>query len=415
MRKQIILALAIFMGVFSFAQKKELKDAEKAIKDNNFAEAKTYLQQVESMLSTMDDKNKSKYYYLNSVTLYANGNGSMADIEASVESMGKVKDGYEDELSELKTNMINAFLKKGNAAYETKKYADASNQFESVYKISKNDTIYLYYAAVAAVSEPNYDRALDLYLQLRDIGYTGVGTQYYATNVETGEEEIMDKNTRDLYVKAKSHSNPGKRLTESKRPEIVKNIALIYVNNGDNEKAIDAMQEARAQSPDDVNLILTEANVHYKMGNNDKFKELLEQATKMDPNNAELQYNLGVIASESGDVEAAKKYYRKTLEIDPTFVNAYINMGALVLNGETAIIDEMNKLGTSAADDKRYEELKNKRFELYREAIPYLDKALEIKPKNIDAARTLMNIYSSLGETDKFKAMKAKVEELEGN
>ena len=44
-----------------------------------------------------------------------------------------------------------------------------------------------------------------------------------------------------------------------------------------------------------------------------------------------------------------------------------------------------------------------------------LEKALELRASNIDAARTLMNIYSAIGETDKFKAMKVKVEEMEAN
>ena len=52
------------IGAFSFAQKKELRDAEKAINDNNFADAKSMISQVGSMMSTMDDKEKAKFYFL---------------------------------------------------------------------------------------------------------------------------------------------------------------------------------------------------------------------------------------------------------------------------------------------------------------------------------------------------------------
>ena len=77
----------------------------------------------------------------------------------------------------------------------------------------------------------SYDRALKLYEELKRLGYTGIQKEYFATNVETGEEEeVLDENTRDLYVKAKSHIKPGERLTDSKKPEIVKNVALIYVS-----------------------------------------------------------------------------------------------------------------------------------------------------------------------------------------
>lgn len=414
MRKQIILAVAVSVSALSFAQKKELKEAEKAIKDNNFAEAKTALSQVEPMLSSMDDKSKSKYYYLNSVALFAKGKSNKAEVDAALESMEKITDGYGAEVSELKTEMINSFLKKGNNAYEKQNFKGASNNFETVYNLSQKDTIYLYYAAATAVSVPDYDRALRLYNKLKKLGYTGIGTQYYATNKETGEEEILEKGTRDLYVKAGSHIKPGERKTESKKPEIVKNIALIYVSNGDNEKAIAAMKDARAESPDDINLLMTEANVHFKMGNTEEFKKLLEKATKMDPNNPELQYNLGVISAESGDNEAAKNYYKKAIELDPAYTNAYINTAALIINSQQDIIAEMNNLGTSAADDKKYEELKLKKEELLKEAIPYLSKALELNDKNADAAKTLMEIYSILGQTDDYKKMKAKYESLQG-
>jgi len=413
MKKGLIIALALSISAFSFAQKKELKSAEKAIKGNNFAEAKASLNQAEALLASMDEKNKAKYYYLLGKALYAGGAGNSQDIDKALESLENVKGAYKSEIAELKQTMTNGILTKGNKAYEAKDFSSASKHFEHAYKTSKKDTLFLYYAAATAVNVQEFDRALILYEELKKLGYTGIQKEYFATNAETGEEEVLDKVTRDLYVKAKSHIKPGERVTESKKPEIVKNIALIYVSNGDNEKAIAAMKEARAERPNDINLLLSEANVHFKMGNKEEFKRLLEIATQKDPNNAELQYNLGVIASESDDNEGAKKYYNKAIELDPNYINAYINMAALILNGEQAIIEEMNGLGSSKKDDLRYDELREDRQDIYKSAIPYLDKALSINSKNVNAAKTLMNIYSVLGETDKYKAIKEKIDAIE--
>ncbi|AXP82018.1 photosystem I assembly protein Ycf3 [Mariniflexile rhizosphaerae] len=413
MKKQIIIALAFSVCAFSFAQKKELRAVEKAIKGKNYAEAKAALKQAEALMSSMDDKLKAQYYYLNAEALYADGAGSMDDIDAALKSLENVKEGYASEVSELKQTMVNGILTKGNKSYEGKDYSIASKYFEKAYRLSTKDTLFLYYAAATAVNVQEYDRALDLYEELKQLGYTGIEKQYFATNVETGEEEILDKNTRDLYVKAKSHKDPGERVTESKKPEIVKNVALIYISKGDDEKALAAMKEARAESPDDVNLILSEANIHYKLGNTKEFKALLEKATQMDPNNPELQYNLGVIAAESGQPEEAKAYYEKAIALDPQYTNAYINLAALVLSKEEAMIKEMNGLGSSKKDDLRYDELRTQRQDLYKNAAPYLTKALEIDSKNLGAAKTLMNIYSILGDTAKQKEMKAKVDALE--
>lgn len=412
MKKQIIIALALSISTLSFAQKKELKAVEKAIKDANFSEAKQALKLVEPMLSSLDEKLKSKYYLLAAEALYAKGSASSLEIDKALESLDNVS-GYNEEVSALKTDMLNNFLTKGNKAYEDKNFKLASNYFESAYNVKDTDTVFLYYAAATAVNVQDYDRALNLYNKLKDLGYTGVQKEYFATNVETGEEEVLDKGTRDLFIKAKSHTKPGERLTESKKPEIVKNIALIYVSQGNNDKALAAMKDARAESPDDINLILSEANVHYKMGNTEEFKSLLQQATQMDPTNPELQYNLGVIAAESDHSDEAKAHYEKAIELDPTYINAYINLSALILEQEQPIVEEMNGLGTSKADDKRYDELREKRQNLYKDAVPYLTKALELDGENISAAKTLINIYSILGDTDKYKSMKAKVEAIE--
>ncbi|TBN06777.1 tetratricopeptide repeat protein [Hyunsoonleella flava] len=413
MKKQLIIALAISISTFSFAQKKELKAVEKAIKANNFAEAKSALAVVEPMLGALDDKLMAKYNYLKGVALYANGAGTNADMAKAMEFLNKAKDDYKTEVTELEASMLNKTLEKGNKAYETKKYDVASEYFEQAYNLRSQDTTYLYYAAATAVNVPDYDRALQLYQKLKDLNYTGIQKQYYAVNVETNQKETFnDKNMRDLSVKSKTHKDPSQGTSDSKRGEIVKNVALIYISKGDNEKAIQAIKDAKAEAPNDINLILSEANIYYKMGDTEKFKELMETATTLDPDNPELQYNLGVISADSDQPDEALEYYKKTIELDPNYLNAYINSAAVVLGREKDLIEEMNGLGTSAADDKRYEELREERQNLYRKAIPYLSKALEINPKSESAAKTLMNIYSVLGETDKYKAMKAKVESM---
>jgi len=64
MKKHILIALSLAFGLTSFAQKKELKMAEKAIKKSNYAEAKTALSNAEALMSSMDDKAKEKFHLL---------------------------------------------------------------------------------------------------------------------------------------------------------------------------------------------------------------------------------------------------------------------------------------------------------------------------------------------------------------
>ncbi|WP_299122654.1 tetratricopeptide repeat protein [uncultured Winogradskyella sp.] len=424
MKKLIALVLLVAVTSMSFAQKNEVKAIEKALKNSNFGDAKSAVSSADALLGNMDDKTKAKFYYLKAQALYADGQGSDADVDEAISTLDKLKDlessmgklRYTEDANTMKTGMISSFLTKANDAFTSKNYKVAAKGFEKVYRMSPKDTLYLYYAATSSVSVPDYDTALDYYIELKNMGYSGEKMNYYATNVDTDVEETFgDKSSRDLSVKAKLHKDPRDVMSEAKTAEIVKNIALIYVSQGKNEKALGAMADARAENPDDIGLLLSEANVHLKMGNRDKFKALMEEATEKDPNNSELFYNLGVLAAEAGNNEESLNYYKKAIEINPNYVDAYNNIAVTILSGEAAIVEEMNGLGTSSADNKKYDELKEQRAQLYSDAIPYLEKALELKNTNIDAARTLMNIYSAIGEMDKFKAMKAKIETMEAS
>ncbi len=414
MKNSILVALAILVSTVSFAQKKELRTAEKAIKNSNYAEAKTALNQAESMMSAMDEKQKAQYHFLVAEALYAKGTANDTDLNKAIENLLMVGSDYKSESTELKTTMENELLTKANSLYKANNFAEAGTKFEQLYNVVPSDTTYLYYAAVSAVSAQDMDEALKHYLELNKLGYTGIEKEYFATNKETGAEEVMDKANRDVFVKTGSYIKPGERLTESKAGEITKNIAFIYVNLGKTEEALAAIKQAREQNPTDVNIILTEANLQYKLGNKDEYKTLIEKAIQLDPNNVDLFYNLGVLSAEAGYNDKAKEYYDKVIEMDPTYTNAHTNLAALILGEEAVLIEEMNGLGTSAKDNKRYDELKAERKELYNSAIPYLEAVLKVDSENLEVTTTLMNIYSAIGNTEKYKQMKAKVQELGG-
>ncbi len=420
MKKQTILALAILVSTFSFAQKNELKAAEKAIKEGNYADAKKAISAAEPLIDSADDKTKVQFYYLKGQALYANGKASSTDADAAVENFDKAeqleggKGKYTSLISETRQSMFNDALAKANSALENKNYAVSSSGFERVYKLSPRDTTFLYYAAVTAVQSEDYDKALRHYEELKNLNYSGIETEYVATSKATGQEEVFgNKPLRDASVRAGSHTTPKDKKTPSKKAEIAKNIGLIYINKGQNEKAIAAMKDARKVNPDDVSLIISEANVQLQMGNKEEFKSLVQEALSKDPNNAELLFNLGILAAEAGEKESAKTYYDKAVEIKPDYVDVYINMAVLALSNEQGIIEQMNALGTSAADNKKYDQLKADILNVYKEAIPYLEKALKLQPNNLNAAKTLMNIYNASDDTDKYQALKAKVQALE--
>jgi len=414
MKTYVVFAMALTLSFSAVAQKKEIKTATKELAKGNFEKAGVALDAAEAFLDSMEEKYKNQYYLQRSIYYFNNGEADISGILKSIDALKLVtgsalKQDIEVQTQNLKAHLVN----KGSALIDAQDYESSTDYFENAYKVSPNDTIYLFYAASTAVNAKLYDRSLSMYEKLRALNFTGIEDNFYATNKDTqGEELFPSKVVRDLSIKSKSHINPRDEKSASKFPEIIKNIALIYVQNGDNEKALEAMAVARENDPEDINLLLTEANVHYSMGNTSKFKELLEIAIQKDPNNPDLQYNLGVISSEIKDFESAKKYYLKAIELKPNYINAYVNLAALILGQEESILDEMNALGSSSADDRKYDKLKEKRNQLYLDAIPHLENAMKFDPTNVQAAETLANIYSAVGDSEKYKEFKALAESL---
>ena len=419
--KYAILASAFLISVASFAQKDQIKAAEKALKGGNSLEAVSILQGAESLIPNATDAEKAQYFFVkgNALLDLANKkveegkNLSLAakayqDLLAVEKASGKDKYSSQATTSilDIKYKLLNSAI----ADSKTEKYAEGAQKLHDAYLLDKKDTLNLYYAASTYVNAKNFDTALKLYIELKDLNYSGKGVNYLALNKLTAQEDLFSNTQdRDRVVKIGTHEKPRNEVIPSKRGEINKNIALILIQNGKTEEAKKAISEARKANPDDSSLTLAEANLYLETKDFETYKKLISEVLVKNPNDADLIFNLAVLSANAKNPLEAEKYYKRVMEINPNYINAYINLAALKLENEKVIIDEMNKLGTSPKDMKRYDVLKNQRFDLFRSAIPYLVKAVEIDPTNIDVAKTLMNVYSALEMTEEYKALKAKI------
>ncbi len=278
------------------------------------------------------------------------------------------------------------------------------------YALSKKDTAFLEYAATAAYLDKDYDLSLEHFNKLKQVGYTGIATTYTATNVESGETESFgSKKQMDLMVKTGQYKEPKVDVSESKTASVIKNIAWILVEKGEVANAMSAVKEARKIDPKDINMLLTEANLLLKLEKKDEFAALMKEAILQDPNNAMLHFNVGVINQEQGNMEEAKGYYNKAIELDANYSDAYLNLGAVLLERDKVLVEEMNN---NLSNFKKYDAIKARQLELYKEVLPYYEKAYvlkkeETKEDDIDIVRTLMSMYENLEMNDKFKEMKA--------
>lgn len=422
--KYVILASALLISVGTFAQKDQIKAAEKALKGGNSAEAKNILQQAESVISGASASEKAQYNFvkgnalndLASKNIEASNNQVNAakayqEVIAIEKSSGKSK--YTEQAQKSVNDIIGSLLNRAMDEGGKKNYSEASKILHTIYELDKTDLEKLYFAASYAVNAQDFDNALLYYGELKAKNYSGEGMSYYAKNALSDKEDFFGttdqaKADRDNNVKMKMYSNPRDEKIQSKRGEIYKNIALILVQKGKTDEAKSALTEARLANPDDTSLAITEADLYLKLEDFTNYKRLISEVLQRNPNDADLLFNLGVVSSKTDAVEA-EKYYKKAIEIKPDYVNAYLNLSILKLAGEKKIVEEMNKLGNSEKDNKRYDVLKKQREDIFKSAIPFLEKAYDLNPDNEDVSGTLLNVYSALEMTDKKKALKAKI------
>ena len=432
--KQIIIAGTLLVSVASFSQKDELKVLKKIYnKDvpsaNDVIDYKAALDKLETLATEEGDKVYASYFKSVLPQLEVSTLGSavtpaqiakiltpkaISDLASTYNTTleyekktGKkvFTDDINEDITTIKPILWNIVV----ALDGQKKNLETSNVLYSMYQLDKKDHEKLYLASNYALNAENYDKAL-LYLnELKAINYTGEGTLYYAKNTATDKEEsFANKEDRNNLVKLGTHKLPREEKLQSKKGEIVKNIALILVQQGKTEEAKTAIADARKSNPDDASLILTEADLYYKLNDIPTYKKLIGEALIKNPNDADLVFNLGVVSAGSNQFDEAEKYYRKAIELKPDYYNAYLNLADLKLKPDAKLVEQINKLGTSDKDLKKYDQLKAERQMLFKSALPLLEKAYDLKPEDETVRTNLMTVYNFLEMTDKYKALKAK-------
>jgi tetratricopeptide (TPR) repeat protein len=390
-----------FITISTFAQKNELKIAEKALKSQDITTAISAIISAESLISNMDVKTKGKFYFLKGRAYYG-----LKDFQTAADSFEKLfnleietgKLRYTEQATTLQNKMVQDVYQKASDLYSAKDYKNASDSFYLTYKLSKLDTIFIYNAAVSSSLAKDYDTSLKYYQELQDMGYTGISKEYYATSKQTGDkEDLGDKKNRDLQVKLGLYMDPVDVLTPSKTGDIIKNVAYILKSQGKTEEAIKAVEAARALYPNDINLILTQADIYFQLKEMKKYGELIQIAIQIDPNNPQLFFNLGVISFDQGKVDEARNNYEKAIELKEDYGDAYLNLAIVIMDQERAIVDEMNQ---NLSDFDKYDELLEKQRGVHRQALPYLEKADKYS-RSINTVQFLMNIYQTLEMDEK--------------
>ncbi|MGI9527452.1 MAG: tetratricopeptide repeat protein [Weeksellaceae bacterium] len=461
--KKIILSIAmasIFIGVS--AQKAEIQATQQAFKSKDYQTALQQADIAESKLSedpTIEPEDLANFYFAAAKSAKQSGDlikageyyAKLGDLESkpyfkvknkdtrnweffydeksvdaktSAGNYAKVKEGQisksllQPEIQTLNTEAA-AALKKANDGFNAKDYKLAGDEFTKAYylykAIGQDRPVFYYYAGLGYVQTEEYEKAADIFQTLIDNGFTGVETSYIATDKEGNDLSFSTQADMDTQVKLGLVENPRTETSESLEEDLYSNATYTYYQLKNFDKAVEVGQKGLEKFPQNENMNKIITASYQQSGNSDKFVASLQEKVDNGTADAVDYFNLAKTLEDQDDSNAdqARTYYEKAIEKDPNFADAHLNLAFLIIEPEKDLVAKMNEnLGSSAKEKKIYNENKAKRKALYKEALPYLEKAYEQNPENPSLIKILKNSYEVVGDDDKYTEFKAKYDAL---
>lgn len=275
----------------------------------------------------------------------------------------KVKEYYE----RLKRD----FKQQGIEDYYKPNYTGAFKDFSSISVINEQpvmegtvDTTFLFYAGMAAYKAEMHDEAIE----------------YFEKSIKYNYDE----------------------------PELYVYLKIEYFDVGDTAKGISTLEKGFKLYPSNQ-VVLREMINYYLMA--DKAEEAmsyLKLAQAEDPTNLSYISAEGSLYDKMGEPDKAKEAYQKCIDMDSTFFDAVYNMGVLYYNEAYQMYKDAEKI-TNAKD---YGAAVDAADVILAQALPYMERAHRINPKDRGTLETLKTLYYRMQMNDKYEAIKAELEAL---
>jgi hypothetical protein len=209
----------------------------------------------------------------------------------------------------------------------------------------------------------------------------------------------------------------------AKSATIYMSLSDLYRQEKDSSNALKVIREGQKNYPNDLRLFLTETNIYLTFGDTEKALKNLTLATQKDTANPTVFFALGTIYDNiSTDTTKPEKVreeafgfavdaYKSALKLNPQYFEPNYNIGALYVNKAASIMDNAGKLPLDA--ETEYNKLKKEADMFLEMAAPFLEKAVELQPEDLNTLVSLKQIYARTNKPDKLKAINEKIDSLQ--
>lgn len=187
------------------------------------------------------------------------------------------------------------------------------------------------------------------------------------------------------------------------------------------DRTVEYLQKAIAVAPDSAKpRIIGELGITYDvMGKGDEALKTYQDALVMSPGNKDLLFNLGRLYLMRDDYPNAISQLTEVLKANPEDFEVNYNVGLSYLKIGERLDKKSRELEDAAMTAKkkpntvRIDSLKQASNAQFKAAMPFLQKAVEVKPEQGSAWHNLGVGYMRTGDADKAKEAFAKAEALE--
>ena len=284
---------------------------------------------------------------------------------------GKVKPKFDKKIKENIKEFYTAqynLVGYGAHLFDKKDYKGAFDAFSTFLEIPKlpmmnkelsmTDSTYRmikYFSALAATNMQNHDKAIEMYKDLADDNY---------------ETKNVYQLLADEYRSIKDTVNYLATLEQGFKlfnddPWFLQNIINHYIYSDKIEEASKYLDAAIAQAPTVAEYYYVKGNVEERLGNND----------------------------------GARKAFEKALELQPKMASAYAGIGRIIFNQAV----ELLRAADSIRDNKLYNAEVQKANDIFKQSLPYMEKAVELDPKDTDFKQALKMLYYRLGDNANYE------------
>ena len=174
-----------------------------------------------------------------------------------------------------------------------------------------------------------------------------------------------------------------------------------YVNVQDTANYVRVLQNAVVRFPQEPWFLQNLINHYIFSGQEQEAINYLDQAIAREPNVAQYHLIKGNLNENQKNYEAAFADFDRALAIDQTMADAEAGTGRVYYNQAV----KMNEDAALIADAKEYKKALEEMNAMFRQSMPFFEKAHELAPDNRDYMITLRGLYYRFDMTDKYNAI----------